>query len=190
MKQTNAPALKSTHRTPAARLLAILILGAVMVTAGCEEKKSKPFKTAKTRRAKREVVDKKEAAEKTDPIDRAWNTPPTEGMGKLRLALHGKKGLIKGRPEFMAPQFELIAVELLERIHEEGFRATDRKTSVKINPNEHGRYVWELKPGHWKVYVTPLDDLWEPWISDPINLEKGESKSIDVQLVPANKRAR
>ena len=158
-----------------------LLLGSL--AAGCEEeKKPKPFKSAKTRKARVEREEKKEKAEKTDPMDEAWNTPPTAGMAKVRLALQSADGMIKGRPSFMAPQFELGVVEQLERIHEEGFRATDRKKSYKFNPNEHGRYVAEVKAGHWKIYVNPLDELWLPWISDVITLKKDESRSIDVKL--------
>jgi len=164
--------------------LRVLLFGLAMAVAvGCgEDKKPKRYKKTQTRKIKRKKVEEKPAAEAADPIDKAWNEPPTAGMCRLRLALFGAGKPIKGRPSFMAPQFELVAVEHLEKIHDEGTRATERKKSKKFNPNEHGRFVWELPPGLWKIYVNPLDELWLPWISEPLELKKDIARSLDVKL--------
>lgn len=163
-------------------VVAVLVLCAA---PGCgDDKPNKAYKTKHTRRIKREKPDEKPPSEAENPIDTAWNEPPTTSMCRLRFAVSGAGRPIKGRPSFMAPQFELVAVEQLERMHEEGFRPTDRKKSIKFNPNEAGRFVWDLPPGHWKITLNPLDELWMPWISEPLTLEKDTALSVDVKLVP------
>ncbi|GEM_PF-3397148 len=162
--------------------IAATLLAAGLV--GCEEKKPKPFKTAHTRKAKKKK--KKEQPpphlDDIDYFDRMWNEPPTEGMARVRMALNGQGKAIEGRPSYMASQFRFTAVELIERLHEEGYRPTDRKDVKEFNPNENGRYVTDLHPGHWKFYVDAVDDSWLPWISDPITLVKGKTISINVKL--------
>ena len=127
--------------------------------------------------------DKKPSVEgAVDEVDRAWNEPPTAGQSKVRMVLAAHEVPIKGRPSFMAPQFVLTANEMHESLHRDGDEPTGKKKVKRFNPNEAGRYVFELPNGRWQLQIAEVDDLYLPWNSPTLVFMGDDTRSVDVKL--------
>ena len=164
----------------------VLAVGTSSTLGGCGKEEPKK------KRASRTVTDRKNKKEKKAPVpkaagnedehDQAWNEPPTEGRSKVRMVLMTDDGPVKGRPAFMAKQFTLIAKEMHESLHKDGDEATGKQRSFEFNPNDAGRYVFEVPPGRWQLNITDEDKHFLPWASASLIFLGDDTRSVDATL--------
>lgn len=172
------------------RTLIVVSLALTLLVAGCGEDKNAKKKRVVSRTVsshkKIETPDKKPPVEGAkDEIDSAWNEPPTAGQAKVRMVLAANDEPVKGRPSFMAPQFTLTAKEMHESLHKDGDEPTGEKKVQQFNPNEAGRYVFELPAGRWKLHIADADGLHLAWESPSLIFLGDDTRSVDVKLLPA-----
>ena len=168
-----------------------MALGLTLAVGGCGEDKE-PKKKKKV--VSRTITDHKKADEPADrppaegvedEVDQAWNEPPTPGQAKVRMVVTSEDGPIKGRPSFMAPQFTLTANEMHESLHKDGDEPTGVKQIKHFNPNDAGRYVFELAPGRWQLHVADNDKQIGVWDSPSLLFLGDDARAVDVKLRPA-----
>lgn len=167
-------------------LIAILIFAwAGSCLAGCKEEKKerKVISRTVTKKKTEEPMKRPPAEGEEDDVDNAWNDPPTSGQAKLRVVMLSADTPIKGRPSFMAPQFELLAEEMQELLRKEGHEPTGTKKTFPFNPNDAGRYVLELPPGKWRLTVKDDEGRYESWVSDVLTLLGDDSRALDITLL-------
>ncbi len=160
------------------------VVGVGIAMGGCKEERKKKTvsRTVTDRKHKEEKVNRPKTAGAEDEHDQAWNEPPTVGRSKIRMVLTTADGHIKGRPSFMAKQFVLVANEMHESLKKEGDEPTGKKRSFEFNPNNSGRFVFELPPGRWQLAIRDVDKEYLPWESPSLIFLGDDVRAVDVVM--------
>ncbi len=160
------------------------LVGLSIAMGGCKEERKKKTvsRTVTDRKKKEDPIKRPKTEGDEDEHDQAWNEPPTPGRSKVRMVLTTVDGPIKGRPSFMASQFALVASEMHEALSGDGDEPTGKKRTFEFNPNDSGRYVFELPPGRWQLNISDVDKEYLPWDSSSLIFLGDDTRAVDVVM--------